>query len=191
MFGQNQAMEMKVYSKLPSDLARRVKQFVLENFYREEERTPEHLVEEEDKFFSQPKAWLLVFENNELTGRLLLHKRKIAFANKEVVLGGIGGVCTRRDRRRQGLAMMMLKKAVEILKNWGCDIAYLCANIEKSGSLYSRTGFVPLNRPYTYYGRSGKLYEENNGMIASLNSPSLFEEVLNSKQKLHLGNGNW
>lgn len=184
-------MEMKVYSKLPSDLARRVKQFGLENFYTEEERTPEHLAEEEDKFFSEPEAWLLVFEEDKLTGRLLLHKRKIAFANKEVTLGGIGGVCTRRDRRRQGLATKMLKKAVRILKNWGCDIAYLCANIDKSGSLYSKTGFVPLNRPYTYYGRSGKLYEENNGMIAPLASPGLFEEILNSEQKLNLGKGNW
>ena len=110
-------MEMKVYSKLPSDLARRVKQFGLENFYTEEERTPEHLAEERDKFFSEPEAWLLVFEEDKLTGRLLLHKRKIAFTNKEVTLGGIGGVCIRRDRRRQGVATKMLKKTVGILKS--------------------------------------------------------------------------
>ena len=183
-------MEMKVYSKLPSELARRVKQFGLENFYTEEERTPELLAAEEDKFYSQPKAWLLVFENDELTGMLLLHKRKIVFANKELTLGGIGGVCTRRDKRRQGMATMMLEEAVKILKKWGCDIVYLCANIKKSGSLYSKIGFVPLNRPYTYYGRSGKLYEENNGMIAPLASPGLFEEVRSSKHKLHIGNGN-
>ena len=72
-------MEMKIYSQLSSGLTQKVKQFGLENFYTEEERTPEHLAEEEDKFFSQPKAWLLVFEDDELIGRLLLHKRKIAF----------------------------------------------------------------------------------------------------------------
>jgi hypothetical protein len=42
-----------------------------------------------------------------------------------------------------------------------------------------------------YYGRSGKLYEESNGMIAPLNSPGIFKEIIASKQKLHLGPGNW
>jgi len=84
----------------------------------------------------------------------------------------------------------MLKEAVKILKKWGCDIAYLCTAIEITRSLYGQVGFVPLNKPYTYYGRSGKLYKENNGMIASLNSLNIFEEILNSKQKLHLGMGN-
>ena len=85
----------------------------------------------------------------------------------------------------------MLRKSVESLKEWGCDIAYLCTNIEKTGPLYSCVGFVALNKPYTYYGQSGKLYEESYGMIAPINSNDLFEEILNSKQKLHLGTGNW
>jgi hypothetical protein len=41
----------------------------------------------------------------------------------------------------------MLKEALRILKSWGCDIAYLCAEIEKTGSLYARGGFVPLKKP--------------------------------------------
>ena len=85
----------------------------------------------------------------------------------------------------------MLKEAVKILKKWECDIAYLCANIEETGYLYGQVGFVPLNKPYTYYGRSGKLHQGNNGMIAPLNSSSVFEEVLSLTHKLHLGQGNW
>ena len=120
----------------------------------------------------------------------MLHKRKVIFNNREVISGGVGGVCTHKDRRNQGIASLVLKEAVKILKKWECDIAYLCANIEETGYLYSQVGFVPLNKQNTYYGRSGKLYKENNGMIASLNSLNIFEEVLNTKQKLHLGIGN-
>jgi len=85
----------------------------------------------------------------------------------------------------------MLKEAVKTLKEWECDVAYLCANIKESGDLYSKAGFVPLNRPYTYYGQSGKSYEGINGMIAPIKSPGIFEEILRSEEKLHLGPGNW
>jgi len=184
-------MELKVLPRLSIELTDRLKQFVKENFYTEEEKIPELLAEEEERFFSQPEAWILVFERDQIIGCTLLHKRKVKFNNQDVISGGIGRVCTRKDKRTQGIATMMLKKSVKILKKWGCDTAYLCANIERTGSLYAQVGFVPLNKPYTYYGRSGKLYEENNGMIAPINSSRLFEKVLHSKQKLHLGLGNW
>lgn len=181
----------KFYKKLPEKLQKELRQFELENFYREEERTPEYLAKEKDKYFSVPKAWLLVFEGAQIIGSIKLHKRNVKFNNKNIILGGLGGVCARKDKRRLGIASMMIEEAMKILKEWGCDVAYLCANIEESGSLYPRAGFVSLNKPYTYYGRSGKLDEETNGMLAPLKSLSLFEEILNSKQKFHLGKGNW
>jgi len=184
-------MEIKFFPRLTSALAKRVNQFRLENFYTKEEKTQEHLVAEKERFCSQPKAWLLAFEGDQIIGTTLLHRRKVMFNNREVILGGVGSVCTRTDKRNQGIATLMLKEAVEILKQWECDIAYLCANIEKTGYLYGQVGFVPLNKLYTYYGRSGKLHEGYNGMIAPLNSSSIFEEVLSSKHKLHLGKGNW
>jgi hypothetical protein len=36
---------------------------------------------------------------------------------------------------------MMIEEAMKVLREWGCDVAYLCANIEESGSLYLRAGF--------------------------------------------------
>lgn len=184
-------MELKFFLQLTDDLKNRVNQFITENFYAEGERTPKLLAEEEEKFYSQPKAWLLVFEKEQIIGTTALHHRKIQFDNRDIILGGIGRVCIRSDQRRQGIASLMLKKAAATLKEWGCDMAYLCANVKESGSLYSQAGFVPLNKPYTYYGKSGKLYEERKGMIAPINSPSIFEEVLHSREKLHLGPGNW
>jgi len=184
-------MKAKFFAKLSADLAERVNQLIFKNFYAKGERTPELLAEEEEKFYSKPEAWLLVFEEGQIVGTAFLHKRKIEFNNQDMILGGIGRVCTRKDKRRQGIAAMMVKDAVKTLKKWGCDIAYLCANVKESGNLYPQADFVPLNKPYTYYGRSGKLYEGSNGMIAPLNSQSLFEEILDSKEKLHLGLGNW
>jgi predicted GNAT family N-acyltransferase len=184
-------MEIKFFPKLASSLAKRVNQFVLENFYTEEERTPENLSAEGEGFCSLPKAWLLVFEGDQMIGGIKLYKRKVMFNTREVILGGVGSVCTRADKRNQGIATSMLKEAMKILKKWECDIAYLCANIEETGSLYGQVGFVPLNKPYTYHGRSGKLHEGHNGMIALINSSSIFKEVLSSKHRLHLGQGNW
>ncbi|NIM59430.1 MAG: GNAT family N-acetyltransferase [Candidatus Aminicenantes bacterium] len=183
-------MEIEFFPKLSSALAKKLKQFVLENFYTEEERTPENLAAEKERFCSQPKAWLLVFEGDQIIGGTKLYRRKVMFNNREIILGGIGSVCTRIDKRNQGIATSMLKEAVKVLMKWECDIAYLCANIEMR-SFYGQVGFVPLPKPYTYYGRSGKLHEGYKGMIAPLNSPSIFEMVLSSKHKLHLGQGDW
>jgi len=182
---------IKIFPTLPAQLANAIKQFERENFYAEGERTAERLAEQEEKYFSPPKAWLLAFEDNQIIGQILLHRREIAFDNRKVVLGGIGGVCTHKNKRKQGIATAMLKKAMTALKEWGCDVAYLCTNPKKTGSLYSQIGFVSLGKSYTYYGRSGRLYEDSDGMIAPVNSIELFEEVLHSKQILHLGTGNW
>ena len=43
-------MEIEFFPKLTSALAERVNQFRLENFYTEEERTPENLTAEEERF---------------------------------------------------------------------------------------------------------------------------------------------
>lgn len=184
-------MELKFFPKLTDKLIVSVDQFISENFYAEGERTPKLLADEEEKFFSQPKAWLLAFEDEQIIGTTALHQRKIQFNKNDIILGGIGRVCTHKDRRRQGIASLMLKEAMKTLRKWECDMAFLCANVKESGSLYAQVGFVPLKRPYTYSGRSGQLYEEHNGMIAPINSYDIYEEVFQSTQKLHLGPGNW
>ena len=184
-------MEVKLVSALSAEMADRVNRHISENFYAKGKRTPNLLAEEEEKFYSEPRAWLLAFEKDKVIGTTALHQRKIQFKKQDIILGGIGRVCTRKDRRRQGIAALMLKDAVTTLKSWDCDVAYLCANIKESGALYEQAGFIPLSKSFTYYGRSGKLYEESNGMIAPLTSQSIFKEIIASKQKLHLGPGNW
>jgi len=111
-------MEIKVFSRLTDKLTEKLKIFEWENFYTPNQRTAEHLAREQEKFFSRPKAWILVFEGDQIIGRILLHKRIIKFSQREIVLGGIGGVCTNRDKRNRGIAPMMLREAV-IFKKLG------------------------------------------------------------------------
>jgi predicted N-acetyltransferase YhbS len=184
-------MEIKIKPELPAELAGRIERFTLENFYTAKEKTPEGQTELRENFFSRPKAWLLALEEDEIIGTILLHRRRVKHKSQELILGGLGKVCTRKDRRSQGIATMMLEEAVKILKYWKCDVAYLCANIEETGPLYARVGFAPLNKPYTYYGRSGRLYERTSGMIAPINSPEIFKEIISSKQKFHIDHSNW
>ncbi len=184
-------MKVVFYQKISKGSTRSINRFIAKNFYKEGEPTPKLLADEKEKFYSKPKAWILAFEEDQIVGTTALHQRRIQFNNQDINLGGIGRVCTHKDRRRQGIAASMLEEAVKTLKGWGCDIAYLCADVKESRALYEKAGFVRLSQPYTYHGRSGKLYEEKNGMIAALNSRGLFEEILASKQKLHLGPGNW
>jgi len=184
-------MEIKILSKLPARLVKETERFTFENFYTAREKTSEGQAELKEKFFSQPKAYLLAFEQDEIIGTILLHKRRVKHKRQVMILGGLGRVCTRKDRRSQGIATMSLEDAVKILKTCKCDVAYLCANIEKTGPLYEEVGFVPLNKPYTYYSRSGRLYEGTSGMIAPINSSKIFKEIIGSKEKFHIGNGNW
>jgi predicted N-acetyltransferase YhbS len=184
-------MEINVFSNLTEELSEKLKTFEWKNFYTQNQRTKEYQAQEQEKFCSQPRAWILTFQGDQIIGRVLLHERTIKFKKRQISLGGVGGVCTRKDKRNQGIASIMLREAIAILKEWDCDIAYLCTDIEKTGSLYSRVGFVPLNKPYSFYGRSGKLHEQHNGMIAPLNSRGIFEEVLHAQGMLHIGSGNW
>jgi len=57
--------------------------------------------------------------------------------------------------------------------------------------LYGKIGFVTLGKPYTYTGKSGKRYTENNGMIASVKSKAKFNLIRKSKKILDLGASNW
>jgi predicted N-acetyltransferase YhbS len=147
----------------------------------------------EDRFFSTPFAFLLAIENHSVIGTLLLFKRKIDYKGERIILGGIGNLCTKKEKRRMGVATALLKKAMEELNTQKCDVAYLCTDIHNPSmvKLYARVGFGPLNKPYTYLGRSGKRYTETDGIIAPLQSNEKFGLIMNGKDILDLDTGNW
>ncbi len=57
--------------------------------------------------------------------------------------------------------------------------------------LYGRVGFLPLGKPYTYLGKSGKRYTENDGMVAQVKSKDIFDFITKDEEPFDIGNGNW
>lgn len=106
-------------------------------------------------------------------------------------LGGLGGVATDAAWRGRGIASATTAAGMARLRELGCDVAYLCTDIEKRAHLYGQVGFVPLGRPHTYLGASGKRYTDDDGMVAAVNSPDLLAAILADDQPFDIGRGNW
>jgi predicted acetyltransferase len=149
------------------------------------------LLTQDDRYGTKPQGYVVGYENNKIIGVVNLLKRTINFKNKNITLGGFGGVCVDLKHRRQGVALNLLTKGIEELKKMNCDIAFLCTNIPKLGPLYSKVGFVPLNKNYKATALSGKIYLDKSGMIAPINSPEIFKEVLNSTNTFDLQGQDW
>jgi len=158
-------------------------------------QTPEEREEGHDRYCSERDiiVQLLALAGDNVIGATSVFQRTIALRDQRVRLGGLGGVCTATAWRRRGGAAALVQRAMEELRAAGCDLAYLCTDVESEWAqrLYGRAGFVPLGRPYTFRGKSGKGYTDYDGMIAPLASPQLFQQVLADTAPLDLGVGNW
>lgn len=189
-----QTFEIKVVS-LPMEEELKKKTKALGAICFNEERTSEKQEEHDDQFCSQGDYYkfVLALEDNNVIGSVTILKRRIIFKSKKIKLGGLGGVCTHPDKRRRGIASRLLKVALSEMKKAGCDIAYLCADTSSLSKLrmYGEIGFVPLNHQYTYLGKSGRRYYENNGMIAPINSNDIFNLVVKDNEPFDIGQGNW
>lgn len=185
--------EVKVFDTPPENLEEKVAKLKAFAFKRSEDPKEEEL--HNDKYCSGKDTFkiLLALKENEPIGHVKLLKRTLLYKGSTILLGGFGAVCTDERYRRQGIATTLLKKGLEILKENNCDIAYLCTDIYNQGmiALYGQLGFVLLNKPHTYLGRSGKRYTDTDGMIAPICSQELFKEVLQDKESFDIGRGNW
>ncbi len=156
--------------------------------------TEENKQDAEDRYVNNEKfLHIIAVENGRVIGKIGLVKRNITHENDSIILGGIGGVCTIPDKRNQGVASTLLKIAIEELTKTGCDIAYLCTDVDDKNAtgLYEKVGFRILGKPHTYFGKSGKLYTDHDAMLAPLNSKVLFDKVIHGKEVFHIGKGNW
>ena len=149
--------------------------------------------ESNDRFCSgaDTVGYVLAFAGEQLVGAVHLSQRAIDFQGQTVQLGGLGGVATDAEWRGRGIASATTASAMARLRERGCDVAYLCTNIEKLSHLYGQVGFVPLDRAHTYLGASGKRYTDDDGMIAPVNSPALFATILADAKPFDIGRGNW
>ncbi len=181
--------KVRKYSKLPKKFKTQVEKICHECFYA---RMPKREVKEnKDKYCSKGYAHILALENDSVISTQELFKRSIKYKGKKIILGGLGGLCTIKKRRKRGIATVLLKKGMEDLRKEKCEVAFLCTNIKdpKLVRLYKRFGFVIMKQPYTFIGKSGKRYIEKNGMIAPLRSKTKFNLILKSKKILDIGFG--
>ena len=151
--------------------------------------------ENDDKFCSGADiaGYVLAMEAGRLIGETKICKRTISFEKQTIILGGIGSVATHPDKRLRGVAKATVARAMEMLKDLGCDIAYLCVDERdpRKIALYRSFGFDLLYRPHTYLGKSGKRYTDTDAMIAPVNAPLLYNIVMDGTAPLDIGTGNW
>lgn len=147
-----------------------------------------------DKYCSDRdiKKWILVLENKEVVGMTAVFGRKIIFNKQEILLGGVGKVRVRDDRRKMGLASKMMNETMRQLSIINSDVAYLCTDINSFlVKFYEKYGFVKMKQPYTFLSKSRKRYIENKGMLAAIRSKKIYDSIMKSDELLDIGLGNW
>jgi ribosomal protein S18 acetylase RimI-like enzyme len=148
--------------------------------------------ENKDKYWCSPFLSILAIEKGKVIGKLKLYRKDIAYCGKKIILGAIGGVCVTKKKRNKGIASSLLKEGIKEFKKRKFEVGYLCTDIKNHARirLYSKFGFVILNKPYTYLSKSGKRYTEKNGMIAPITSKSKFNLILKGKKIFDIGLSN-
>lgn len=186
---------IKTVSTPPQNLKGQVRRLLAEGFAWEATMTTAQKLEYQDRFCSKKDifGYVLALENKEVIGIAIVLKRALIYKTQAIMLGGIGGMCTRKDKQRQGIATRLLTQAMKELRQAHCDIAYICTNIKSPWmvNFYGKVGFVPLGRSHTYLGKSGKRYYGHDAMIAAVNSQKLFQLVISQKSAFDIGVGNW
>lgn len=157
-------------------------------------RTDEEMRVRADKYCSggDIKRWILVFDQGSLIGVTAVFGRTILVNGERVLMGGVGRVRVRKDSRKRGVATKMMSRAMEVLKELNYDVAFLCTNLDSFlADFYRKYGFVVLHKSYTYLGKSGKRYTDEDGMLAVVKSKEVFDKIIEGEDVLDIGVGNW
>lgn len=186
---------IRMYASLPDEVKRQVDAIDKESFSWIMNLTPEERIVHEDKFCSSEDStgYVVVQEKEDVIGAVNLFIRRITFEGISVNLGGIGGLCTRKDKRKNGVGTLLLTRAIGELRRAGSDVAYLCTDVSKDWMVgfYEKAGFVRLTHGHIYTGKSGKRYTETDGMLAPVCSTEKFHRIATSENVLDIGRGNW
>jgi GNAT superfamily N-acetyltransferase len=136
--------------------------------------------EELDEDFDRPSiARVLAYEDVALVGCAQVFRRFVDYRGSRIDLGGFGGVCTRADRRRQGIGTRVCLAAMSYLRERRCEIAFLAVGTSTgTHRFYEPFGFRLLARPFVYANSQGLLKQADGGMIAPLCSPDVYEQVM-------------
>jgi ribosomal protein S18 acetylase RimI-like enzyme len=121
--------------------------------------------EGEECFYAEVHARILAYSSERLVGYLILHKRKVEFDGREIIVGGAVGACVAVDIRGKGIGERLMKKGLAVLKRQGCDVACLNAdpkNLEAAFELYKKLG-LPEVEEERFHNKSRKHVKEEKG----------------------------
>ncbi len=157
-------------------------------------RTDEEWAVHNDKFCSDKdiKKWIVVLDKDKVIGLGAVFARQIMFLGKAIKLGGVGKVRVADEYRKMGVASRIMDIVMDELNKVGVDVALLCTNTKSFlVDFYRKYGFQLLGRPYEFKGKSGELYQVDEGMLAPIRQNIIYMELMQSKQIMDIGIGNW
>ena len=143
-------------------------------------------------YYDTPPDWVLVaWKDGNLAGFLVIPRRQIELGGSPIRLAGLG-IGIEPDLQRQGIGKALVRRALELLRELGDDLAVailFSANAEK---LFRSFGFRKLEAQVTHLHRaSGQLTTETMPVFAlDLNLGCLVDDI-EALGRLHLGLGTW
>ena len=190
-------MHIKIFSPHDEIITQQIDQFRRENPGNTSSSTAEERKIHADKYCSDQDItqWIVAMDGdvgNVVVGTAGVFARTITVNGKPANLGGIGKVRVATAQRKKGIGNQMMEVAMQQLHTNKADVAFLCTDLNSFlADWYKKYGFEVLPKPYTYTGASGKRYTEQDGMLAVIKSPDIFEKIMKSSDALDLGKGNW
>lgn len=138
-------------------------------------------------YSSKPQWRFLLCDDGELVGSLSIVKRAI---NKPfpIVIGGVGNVGIKKSHQGQGLALLMLKKAHEFMKDKKINISLLFCTKERQG-LYLKSGYIKTEKPVLFFSK-GQQQEEPLALFLPLKITSEQTKDI-QKNGLNISQGTW
>ncbi len=140
-----------------------------------------------ERYNLKPEYWIHVYDNEVLIARSLIFIRDILSDGDNLKLGGFGGLATKREYRRKGIASELIKISENVLIDNKCDFCMFAPLTDELTRFYMKRGYTILNRSYTYEGRSRNKYILDKALIKPLNQSEKVSNFINSKAPFDIG----
>jgi isovaleryl-CoA dehydrogenase len=145
------------------------------------------------KFYydTRPDLVVAAWKENRLAGFRVLTRRRIEFHGTPLRIAGLG-IGVEPSLQRQGIGTTLTRRALELLRELGDDLAVAILFSPNAERLLRSFGFTPLRAEVSYLHRTeGHLVVETMPVFAlDLTGGSLLEDI-NTAGRLHLGTGTW
>lgn len=191
-----QSIDIKVFDSVPDQYVTQIDSLLEEVQSNHRISDSKSLSENSQEMYDSKKdvfKYIIALDRDIVVGLIILFKREITFKGKKLLLGGFGGVGTKTEYRNRGIGSKMVELARKMLEESRCDVAHIDVDMDNPSvlRLYGRIGFIPLRRPFTFLGKSGRKYSADNSMLAPIHSKELFEAILNDHNPFDIYGGNW